>query len=541
MSTLQSATARHPADPVVGNPHNANAATLALTRVEAWRLLRHPVVLAALAILLAILVVAVNDSDRFPVLYLEDSALLLQLTLVAAAALIATNLGVLRTHRHGVTTFTDVLTLPLWRRTLAHLLALLPLAVFAGLLAVARIGQLALRDGAVGRPNPLILAVAPALVLLFGAVGALLGRLVRSAVVAPLLLVLLVFGWLFRAPYNPDEDHSLGRLSPVELFERGFDVPPSRALDDRAGAHLLYLLGLAVVIAVVALLRAAAPRARTALAGIAALIVAVVGGVVQIQPRSADLVALRTAMTMEPSRYQNCVRHDPVSYCAFPEYLPWTGAWRQVVDGVRRRVPAAVAAAPLAVRQRTIMGNVDSNGMVNTGGSDEAWRADDRGAGTPEAVSIGVTWGQPRQAIQFAVHISHRLVTGHAVTDGVRDCGGVGLLTIWLAAQSTSAAEVGLPLVLDTQSSTRSKTFDSVDGGPNIEVGIREITLAQQLLQQPADRVAASVQQSWSQLTSPKTTLEEAAKLLGLPVPAKLAPMSAEDRAGYGPDFKECG
>lgn len=540
MSVMQPTAPRHTAGPdQPGSRHAATTATLALARAEGRRLLRHPIVLAAIALVLIgwIVPVFTGSANKFPVLYLEDSVIQVEMTLIAAAVMIAANLAVLRTHRHGVSVFTDVLALPTWRRTLAHLLTLLPLAAVTGVLAVARIGQLSLRPGAVGQPGPLDLAVVPALVLLFGAVGVLLASLVRSTVVAPLLLVLLLFSLLFSAPSGGTQKR-LSWLLPVTVdadFRSG-GPPPAQAIHEPAVAHLLYLLALAMVLAVAALLRSAAPPVRTALAGALALLIVVISGAAQLRPTPADIVARRIAMTDEPSRFHSCNRHDNVTYCAFPEFVPWTGAWRQVVDGIRRRVPAERATAPLAVRQRMMIAKDDGTGQ--TGSSVKNWQSGDRRAGTPDAVSVGTDWGTPRATIGLAVPVAYRMTGSSGIeAEHVLACGGAGILTIWLAAQSTPVAAQGLSETLASTSGTRTVTFASISTGQNIDVGGREITVAQQLLDRPADQVAAAANRSWSQLTSPKTSVERAAQLLGATAPPKLSPLPAEERSFFG----ECG
>jgi hypothetical protein len=170
-------------------------AVRALARVETVRMLRHPVTVAAALLLAGSWVSAwfAIGTTRYPVLQSldRDSALAMML-LLGGAALIAGNTAVLRSHRDGTSGLSQVLILPDHARTLAHLLALLPLAGAGAVLIVARMAVLALVAPAAGHPNPYELAAGPACVLLFGAVGVLLGRLTRSSVVAPLVLVVLV-------------------------------------------------------------------------------------------------------------------------------------------------------------------------------------------------------------------------------------------------------------------------------------------------------------------------------------------------------------
>jgi hypothetical protein len=91
---------------------------------------------------------------------------------LGAAALIAGNLAVLRAHRDGTMSLGQVLILPTSSRTLAHLLAVVPVAVLGAVLILARIAALAGFTPAAGYPNPYELVIGPATVLVLGALGA---------------------------------------------------------------------------------------------------------------------------------------------------------------------------------------------------------------------------------------------------------------------------------------------------------------------------------------------------------------------------------
>src|SRR5262249_33489132 len=126
---------------------------------------------------------------QYPVLQdVDRDTQLGMMLLLGGAALIAGNLAVLRAHRDGTTALSEVLVLPMRLRTAAHLLAVLPLGLLAAALTGIRVGLLALAPAA-GRRNPSELVTGPVIVLLFGAIGVLLGRLTRSAIVAPLMLL----------------------------------------------------------------------------------------------------------------------------------------------------------------------------------------------------------------------------------------------------------------------------------------------------------------------------------------------------------------
>src|SRR5262245_37508120 len=105
-------------------------ATLALARVEGLRLPRHPLVLVAAALLVWPWAAGLRHrDDTYPVLHHADIGTQQALLLLAAAVLIAANLAVLRAHRHGAEPLYGTLALPAWRRTLAHLLSLLPVTL----------------------------------------------------------------------------------------------------------------------------------------------------------------------------------------------------------------------------------------------------------------------------------------------------------------------------------------------------------------------------------------------------------------------------
>jgi hypothetical protein len=195
-------------------------AVLALARLETVRMLRHPVTVAAALFLAASWVSAwfAIGTTRYPVLQnLDRDSAIGMLVLLGGAALIVGNLAVLRAQRDGTTGLSRVLILPDHARTVAHLLALLPLALVGAVLILARMAVLAICAPSAGHPNPYELAVGPAGVLLLGALGVLLGRLSRSAVAAPLALLVLLAGLVVLEPLA----HGGGALCKQVEAERG--------------------------------------------------------------------------------------------------------------------------------------------------------------------------------------------------------------------------------------------------------------------------------------------------------------------------------
>jgi hypothetical protein len=499
-------------------------ATLALARVESRRLVRHPITLAAVLFLAAIWVSGwfTNQANQYPVLQDADRDTQLgMMLLLGGAALVAGNLAVLRPHRDRTTALSEVLVLPVRPRTAAHLLAVLPLGLLAVALTAARVALLALAPAA-GHPNPYELVTGPVLVLLFGAIGVLVGRLTRSAVVAPLVL-LGILALLVVLPLLSGGGTARWFQPAVGEGEGVFALPaPVDLMARPAGAHLAYLAGLAVFVAAVALARGAARSVRVVAVAAVALAVAAAGGAAQVAPPGEPVLRARTVAMRHPAQMQTCRRLDQVTYCAFPDFTRWIPAWDTQVRGVLRRVPAA-ARRPLTVRQRIVVMGKD-NGIPDLSGD---WRADDLAAGTPGAVSVGTRWGDSRSAAALAGLVGYRLVTGGQPGGGVTVCGAAGVLVGWLAGQASTASRTGLRLLAEQDG--QMVYLRPAGPGTGITLPGPSLALAMTLLDRPADQVAAQVLRSWTELTAPRTSVERAAQIFGVPAPA--APAASTDDA----------
>ncbi|MFC7387801.1 hypothetical protein [Sphaerisporangium rhizosphaerae] len=500
-------------------------AVLALARVETVRMLRHPMTVAATLLLAGSWVAAwfAIGTTRYPVLQqLDRDSAMGMMMLLGGAALIVGNLAVLRTHRDGTTGLSQVLILPDHGRTLAHLLAILPPAVVGAVLILARMAVLAVCAPAAGHPNPYELAIGPATVLLLGALGVLLGRLTRSAVVAPLALLVLLAGLVALEPLTngggktlwltPQGGAALEMPTPVSLMARP------------AAAHLGYLLGLAGLLATAAVLGAGARGVRVAVAAAVALVCAVAGGTAQLSPPDRAVAAARTAVMNHPSQHETCRDLGHVTYCALAGFSRWIPAWNTVVQAVVARVPATARSTQLTVRQRIVVLAFDR------GTTPEqllaAWRADDAAAGTPRAVGIGTQWGDSRAAADLAAQVAYRLVADEPgepgeARDGATACGGAGVLVVWLAGQAGTQAGTGLRLLAEEARGERGGvSFYETQLFPTVYVPAPELTVATQALARPRADIAARVQQSWATLTAPGTTAAQAAQILGVPAPA---------------------
>jgi hypothetical protein len=461
----------------------------------------------------------VIGTTRYPVLQdLDRDSAIGMMMLLGGAALIVGNLAVLRAQRDGTTGLSQVLILPDRARTLAHLLALLPLAVVGAVLILARMAVLAICAPAAGHPNPYELAIGPATVLLLGALGVLLGRLTRSAVVAPLALLVLLAGLVALEPLAhggtalwlaPQGGSALEMPTPVSLMARP------------AAAHLGYLLGLAGLLAAAAVLRAGARGVRVAVAGAVALACTVAGGTVQLSPPDPAVATARIAVMNHPSQHETCQELGHVTYCALAGFSRWIPAWNTLVQAVVARVPATARSTRLTVRQRIAVLAFDRG----TGPERllAAWRADDAAAGTPGAIGIGTQWGDSPAAADLAAQVAYRLVIGQTVEerDGATACGGAGVLVVWLAGQAGTQAGAGLrQLTEDERDERGGVSFDENERFPRVYVPAPELTVATQALARPRADIAARVRQSWATLTAPGTTAARAAQILGVPAPA---------------------
>jgi hypothetical protein len=519
---VNATTLVRPSSGYAGVPADRRRAALALAWVEGIRLLRHPITVAAVLFLVGIWVSGwiTNEANRYPVLQDVDRETGLgMMLLLGGAALIAGNLAVLRPHRTGTAALGDVLVLPYPLRTAAHLLALLPLGLLAAVLAVGRVAVLAVAPAA-GRPNPYELATGPATVLLLGAVGVLLGRLTRSAIVAPLALLGLLATLIAIPLLWPSPTASARWFQPVVVEgDAAFLLPtPVHLMARPTGPHLAYLIGLIGLVAVAALARGGARTVRTASAGATALAVALIGGVLQAAPPSRSVLDARVAAEQRPSSQQTCQTLGQVTYCAFPDFTRWIPGWDAQVRGVLRRVPAPQAQQPIAVRQRLVLQGQDSPLIA-------AWVADDVAAGTPNAVTVDTRWGDSRSAVRLAGFVAYRVVTGER--PGISPlCGARRVTVAWLAGQASAASHTGLRLLAAEQD--RNGEFGvflrEAASGFGVLVPHRELAMALALLNRPADEVGARVLTAWDELAAPGTTTERAGEILGVPVPSAPPP-----------------
>ncbi|MFD9395241.1 ABC transporter permease [Streptomyces sp. NPDC060000] len=484
-------------------------AVIALARFEARELLQQIPVLVffALFVLLIALRLMSNDGmDDYPVLNTVDRRTQTTPLLFALAMLICTNAAALRSRKHSTVQQFAVLSMEPWRRTLAHVLSVLPYAGLTALAVAAEFTREALKPGAIGHGSFGELAVGPLTVLLAGITGVLLARLLPSTFV-PILFVIAVYvlGILFSGLIGIDQEW-VRLLDPIQVFtSSGGDPVPSDLLGRPAGWHALYVTGLCAVLACAALLvaggRTRAVRAATALA-LAATAAGVIG---QIPHGTAALEAARRTAADSPEKVQSCSTYDGSTYCSFPEWSGVRADWARVVDRVRAGAGGTAAEARLTIRQRIY---VSSEEVEVDGALDPST--------TPGEVTVGTRWGGNRVP-EFAVGVASVLVGGSEDVTTEPMCDARAVTVMWLVLGNDPTPLATFRNVRLDDSASGSGVLLTPTSG--LSLSGPQTTVIRELLDRPRAEMTARVKAHWTELTSARTTTAQAAKLLGVAVP----------------------
>jgi hypothetical protein len=361
---------------------------LLLGRAEAARLAASPAVVLSFAAAAAL--IWWNNRAAVLLSWSSDITIGTAFLIPAAVVLLVTQEAAGRPRRDGLEPLYESYPVPAAVRTGGLLVGVLgPLALAAGVAAGALI-WLSSR-GALGAPQPAVLAGALLLVALAGAAGVALGTWVPR-LAAGLLTVLVLgaveldlvlsydgwvrpaggTGWLFPW-YQPGS---------VPGALTGISLPfPWLA---HAG-ELAALTGLAVAVALWrgiagrdipglgirglgipgrasqgwgsqgrGTVRGGVPAHRETVLVLAAACVAVAGATVasQLRPIPAPEVSALVAQTVHPARFEQCESRGGARYCFFPAFRPLVGTWAAPVSRILSLLPAPPS-RPLVVRQVT--------------------------------------------------------------------------------------------------------------------------------------------------------------------------------------------
>lgn len=329
-----SATARHPL-----------WVALALGRVEARKLLRHPASLVGAALALVVPVVA--TWNYMPVLNRYDALTNEALIPFAAGVLIAAHLATMRARRHRTTELFDSLVAQDATVTAAHLIAVLYASGVALVLVVAQLGYMKVIGGA-AMPRATVVLIGPALVAFGGAFGVALGRWSPRMFAAPLGIagLVAVCTVLTTNTYAHNREW-LSLWVPSEVISGAVSEVTLRPY----GWRLLYVAGLVVVAAAVALARHRRHRVIAIGLAIAALLGTAYAGAREMQPASRGEQIAMTTRFLERYRDPLCRDYEFARYCALPGYEGWVDRWRKPTEGVVAALPATARPKQLRLLQ----------------------------------------------------------------------------------------------------------------------------------------------------------------------------------------------
>ncbi|THC56592.1 ABC transporter permease [Streptomyces cellulosae] len=498
--TTTTTTAPAPA-PVTTPPGASWAAVSALARFETRKLLTRVPVVVAFAVYVAWTVWRTRVSfDGFPALQDADRATQDAPLLVGLAVLLSANHAMLRSRRHDTERHLDVLVLPRWGRTVAHLLSVVAAALLVAVCVGGQFAWEALKPGAVGHGSPGELLVGPLSVLLLGGFGVLLARLVTAPFAAPLLIVLL----LFLATFLGFSDDGWTRWLMPSVGTYSVVTLPSDLIGRPAAWHALYLGGLALTLMTAAVLLSGGARLRTAQAAVAcAVALTLAGAVGQSRGVPESVTEARVRASVTPEKVHTCVERDATTYCAFPEWTPRAGDWARTVADVRALAGGDAQDRPLVVRQRVeARYGLDADATLPP-------------LTRPGEVTVGTAWGGNRVP-EFAVAVAGALVTGSEATAGGM-CDGRMVTVMWLALADRPDPVADLRRVRIDDSDTGSAIV--VSRTEPLQMTSAQTELLRALLELPRDEAAAKVKAGWAELTTPKVTTDRVARVLGLEKP----------------------
>ncbi|MFG2724635.1 ABC transporter permease [Streptomyces canus] len=488
------------------DPRRSWAAVFALARFEARDLLRYVPVVATLLLYVGYTAWTLfhekEGMDAFPALQDADRDTQTGPLLLGIALFVCVNRCTLRSRRRGTDRQFDVLVMEPWRRTVAHVLSVVPFAAVTALVVLGEFTRQALRPGAVGHGSLAELAVGPLYVLLCGAFGVLLARLVPSTFAAPVGVVgLFVFSVFISAGTGGAEWSRW--LSPIVGETSGNTVLPSDLVGRPAAWHALYLTGLILLLALGAVLASGGRTVFLKAGAAGALALTLAGAVGQSGGVSAQLAAARDEATVSPQRDQTCLKRGSSTYCAFPEWTGRAGTWAGAVDRVQSLAGGTAARQPLLVRQR-----VEARYGLSGDGAIDPLTA-------PGQVTVGTRWGGNRVP-EFAVAVASVLVAGDE-SKGGELCDGRVVTTMWLALGGASHPMTDLANVRLDDSVTGSAYVLAPTSGLYMTAGQTDVL--RELLERPRGEVTASVKQHWTQLTASGVSTAQVARVLGTDVP----------------------
>lgn len=513
-----------------------------LARTNARLVLRHPAFVAGAVVTSVMLFAAAESVSSWRY---ASTSVALSLVPLGWMTIVAVNLVTLRPRRTRTEELFTALPTPQPVRTTAMLSAAIGPVVIATILAVAGVLMLSTRFEV--RGSPLWAEVAAGVLIVAGSVcvGVGVARWLPNpgfGVLAVILTILIQARFLDVTtwPWNRNEGDLLRFL--------GFLAQPTSVADDflevrPAAWHLVYLIGLIVFMAGVALARDGVRRSVALVMG-AGVAVAAIAGWAQTRPVSAAQEGEMVSYLVNPGDHQICETSGSVRFCAYPNFEHDIVDWKERVDSTLAMLPPeALEARPsLEVIQRPaiIVSNNDCSpigfetglpqGVDDRVSASELWPADgqvhppfieesfpcsDRGS---DGLFLAVQTGAWAVGLAPAPHGSNERCTA--------DGQARSAIALWAAAAATPNGAATLrDVIADGSSGSAVIDFDDWDDPPmwGVNYAVSDANLALAMLDLPPTdvrSVLASDWEGWVDSQTPSTALAAAVGLTGVGSPA---------------------
>lgn len=535
------------ADPALGSQRISSrrvGAGLAVVFQLAWkhgsRSLRHPLTLAGA--ILSLLLVLLLSSDRLPVLEWASIGLAGAVLPLAASALLVANVDALRSRLDGSEEAYSSTPTTVSERTLGFIFAVAaPMLLAVAIVSVGILYLVAL--GGFGEILWSEVAAAPLIVALGGALGVALAGWTTSLAAGPLVLVVLALlhgpGTISLAPRG---DLRWLRLWVAPMSEQ---IPPG-LMTRFAEAHLIYLAGLVVGIAALALVGAQMARLHILWFVIAGILIA--GGVTwqSISPTQEQVEDVTYAVA-EPRTIQECRNARSASFCFFEPFGVLVDEWVRPVEGVQEQLPRRLRGERVVLRQQ-----LDDAVVLRQVGIGSAPTVSE----PPADAYLPMAWGRGEDRgeaeLLLGLEVARWAVglPAEPVARGGSDAaaprsdddtsGGVGLrepcsaggqarevVALWLAGRSTTASaralsELGGAGAQPSSGQSGSAFSEHLQSSPYAPTtpGVwwsrSGVAAAADLLERSSQEVAHVVADRWAHWRKPTTTLGELLVATGL-------------------------
>lgn len=529
-----------------------------LARAGTRSLLRHPAFLVGAALTPLMFWAATANTAFGSAPDWLDISLAIALALVPLAwlTIVAVNLIALRPRRTGADELCAALPTPQPVRTTALLTAAVGPVTVAAALTCAWVGVVGTRYEVRGSPAWLELAVGPLIVAGAVTVGVAVARWLPHAVFG----VLAAFATMFiQARFLDVTTWPWNRAAGDPMRFLGFMAETTgagtSALEVRpTGWHLLYLLGLVVMMAGVALVRNGLRPPITGLL-VAALLVVAGTGWIQTRALSASRQAEMVSYLTEPAAHQRCETSDGVRYCAYPGFADDILDWRERVESTLAVLPpiAAERRGPLDVTQRpaTIVGEDCSPIPFETSlpppvaarlSPAAMWPADDDVHPGFAEESFPCS-DEDVHGFFLAVQVGAWAVgLPPAPHDRDERCTATGqaraAVALWAATAGTPEGERLLRAVLDEAVTGDGPLIIFNEGGTNgsgwdappmwgVDYAAADAEVALALLSRPPAEVSRILAEDWDNWTDPATTSVALAEAAAVDAAARAATVSS--------------